>query len=235
MIPMHAQQPTESLHECDPTRVTAADVPLLGDNDQPGFDAADPIEAGQVASCNGTRIVLMRVPPAVPVRGPQAVQGQRDTARRALQDCARINRAPLDGWTQRPDGAPVSNNGWHWSIAHKRLWAGAVIARAPVGLDIEALIPRNADLFTQIADDREWELIGGPDWIRFFQIWTAKEATLKANGVGIGAWEDCRLMRVTTGNDPQMTVTFRQRAWRVEHTCFDDHIAAVARNARSSD
>jgi len=188
-------------------------------------DVAD----AQKIHCNGVAVFLLKIPQSAIERTPEAVQRQRVTARDALKLCARELGAPTDGWSQSPDGAPIPNNGWHWSISHKRSWAGAVISRDPIGLDIEAIQPRHNDLYGKVGSDREWDRLGGRTWDNFFTLWTAKEATLKANGVGIGLLSECRIERVESDVGPHMIASFAEQSWRIEHVYFNGHVAAVAR------
>ncbi len=118
-------------------------------------------------------------------RTPEQVQAQRDAARRALAHCAELCHAPTDGWQKNADNVPVPNEGFYWSVSHKREWAAAVIADHPVGIDIEKIAPRRNELvLDELATEEEWTIVGDRSWESFFRLWTAKEATLKANGVG---------------------------------------------------
>ena len=169
--------------------------------------------------------VLVPIPVLEERSPPQRVQQQRDYARRALRPCAGLCGAPTEGWLQSPDGAPLPLQGYHWSITHKRRWAAAVIADHPVGIDIEHIAPRRRNLFDAVGGEDEWRLLGDRSWHSFFRLFTAKEATLKANGVGIGYLSACRVVKVA---DARHVVTeFQGHAWRVEHFEHDDHIAAV--------
>jgi len=163
--------------------------------------------------------VVDRLPPR------QRVQQQRDYARRALRRCAGLCGAPAEGWLQSPDGAPLPQRIYHWSIAHKRRWAAAVIADHLVGIDIEHIAPRRHSLFDAVGGENEWRLLGDRSWHSFFRLFTAKEATLKANGVGIGYLSACRVVKVA---DARHVVTeYDGRRWRIEHCEHDGHIAAV--------
>jgi len=187
---------------------------------------ADDSAGCRLVHLGGVTLVLTEVPQTELTRSAVAVDNQRAAGRNALRRCSELHGAPRDGWDQRPDGAPLPNEGWYWSISHKRRWAGAVISRIPVGLDIEAVVPRKTPLYDEVGDQHEWVLVGGRNWPGFYRVWTAKEATLKANGVGIGKLADCRLVR-TIDSDHSIT-TFRGHEWYVEHLAFDDHLAAVA-------
>ena len=140
--------------------------------------------------------------------------------------CASRCGAPQDGWRKNIDDVPLPNDGFYWSISHKRQWAAAVMAREPVGIDIERIIPRRIELWDESASPEEWDLMGDRSWPAFFRIWTAKEATLKANGRGIGELHNCRVVEVP---DPlHMTLAFEGAFFRVEHYFLEDHVAAAA-------
>jgi len=169
--------------------------------------------------------VIAPVPQDAPYRSPRSVQRQREAARYALTDCAKRCGAPLDGWTQDRDDRPVPNEGYHWSISHGRGLAAAVVADEPVGIDVEEIQPRDRDLSEALATDAEWVIVGDRSWDSFFRVWTAKEATLKANGAGIAELLDCRLASIE--GDRQMTLVYGGRTWRVEQYFHENHVAAV--------
>ena len=159
------------------------------------------------------------------LRGPERVARQREFARRALAACAeRCGLAHLQ-WTKGENNVPQPCEGYHWSISHKPRWAAAVIADRPVGIDVEHVKPRREDLFDEIADQQEWSAVGGRSWPAFFRIWTAKEAVLKANGVGIGHLSDCKW--VESEGETRAVLEYKGCAWRVRHVFYGDHIAAV--------
>jgi len=168
--------------------------------------------------------VLMCIPDE-PLTPPQQVARQHSFARTALEACAIRNDAPLDGWEQDAGGAPRPQAGWYWSLSHKRRWAAAVIADRPVGIDVEHIVPRREALWDAVAFDAERALLGQRTWTTFFRIWTAKEAVLKAHGVGIGRLTDCRLVQVP--DDRGMVVMYLGHEWLVEHFLVGDHLAAV--------
>ena len=169
--------------------------------------------------------VIVPVAQDAPYRSPLAVQRQREAARCALTECARRCGAPLDGWTQDGKDRPVPNEGHYWSISHGRGLAGAVIAGKPVGIDVEEVIPRDRDLSRALATDTEWAIVGDRSWDSFFRVWTAKEATLKANGAGIAELLDCRLVGIE--GDRQMTLAYRGQSWRVEQCFHANHVVTV--------
>ncbi len=159
-------------------------------------------------------------------RTPEQVKAQRAAAQRALIQCAELCHAPADGWQKNADNVPVPNEGFYWSVSHKREWAAAVIADRPVGIDIEKIAPRRDDLvMDELATAEAWAIVGDRSWPSFFRLWTAKEATLKANGVGIGKFASCRLVRVP--DDRHMDLVYEDKLWHVEHFRHADHIVAV--------
>jgi 4'-phosphopantetheinyl transferase len=169
--------------------------------------------------------VLLAIPcdPAAPP--PQRVQVQRAHARRALRRCAELCAAPLDGWRQDERGAPLAQEGFFWSISHKRRMAAAVIAREPVGIDVELIAPRRDDLFDAVATEAEWSLFPDRSWLSFFRVFTAKEATLKANGLGIGYLAACK---VVEAGEARMILELEQRRFSACHAKHDDHLASVS-------
>ena len=169
--------------------------------------------------------VLVPIPVVEGLTTPQRVQQQRDYARHALRLCAGLCDAPADGWLQSPDGVPLPAYGYHWSISHKKRWAAAVIADHAVGIDIEHIAPRRHDLCDAVGGEDEWRLLGNRSWHSFFRLFTAKEATLKANGVGIGYLSQCRLLEVA--DDRHVVTRYDGQEWRVEHFEHDGHLAAI--------
>ena len=178
-------------------------------------------------------LAMVPVQPSARARSAKGVEQQRSASREALRLCAGRCGAPLDGWHHRANGAPVPNVGWFWSQSHKRCWAGACISREHVGLDIEAITPRRVELYEEIGSAEEWLLLGGRTWPHFFRLWTAKEATVKAHGLGIGALDMCQLSAVESAE--ALTMIFQEVPWRVWHVYFDNHLAAVATPIRTTE
>lgn len=174
--------------------------------------------------------VIVPIAASAPLRSPEHVEQQRRCAHQALRACARRCGAPPDGWTQDVDGVPVPNGAYHWSVSHKRHWATAVVADRPVGIDIEHLAPRQRMLHDALATDEEWAVLGGRSWEAFFRLWTAKEATLKANGRGIAGFLACRLIEAP--DDLHLTLEYDGKPWAVEHFHCADHIVSVTHDAQ---
>lgn len=186
--------------------------------------------------------VLVRIPHLGHVAGPQIISRQRDFSRIALLHSARLIGAPQGDWPTTAERVPIARDGFYWSIAHKPRFAAAVVAPQPVGIDIESVTPRGRDLSPAVASEEEWSKLQSPfgrdgtkgqktqkneaevDWLSFFQMWTAKEATLKANGKGIGGLKACRLEEIT--QTKHFMLQFEGRQFPVEHLLYAAHVAA---------
>lgn len=174
-----------------------------------------------------TRPTIIAVPIEPGLRSCQRVARQRAAARRALVRCAEACGLGDDGdWRQEADGAPmIRRDGFRWSVSHTRWWAGAVVADGPVGIDIECIRPRREEFLDEVATTDDWSIVGERNWENFFHLWTAKEATLKANGHGIGRFHRCKVLeREDAGS---MILRYEDRVWRVQFHRFADHLAAV--------
>ena len=79
-------------------------------------------------------------------------------------------------------GKPLSNDKC-FNISHSHDYIALVIDTVPVGIDIEMIRPVEEDLKNYISNEEENKYIH--DDASFFEIWTNKEALVKANGNGI--------------------------------------------------
>jgi 4'-phosphopantetheinyl transferase len=174
--------------------------------------------------------VLMSVPGGADLPRSQRLSAQRSVSRQAVDESARLCGLAPRGWPRDGRGVPVPADGIYWSLTHKPAWTAGVVSDDPVGIDIEAISPRrNTILFDKLAGADEWAIAGGRTWPNFFRLWTAKEATLKANSVGIGRLGECRVVAVH--DETHLTVAFQGREWTVEQFYHDGHVAAVTAGA----
>ena len=79
-------------------------------------------------------------------------------------------------------GKPISDTKY-FNISHSNGYIALVIDTVPVGIDIEVIRNSETDLRNYISNDEEKKYIHDDE--SFFEVWTNKEALVKANGNGI--------------------------------------------------
>lgn len=179
------------------------------------------------------RPVIMKVPETERFpRGKERVRSLSRLARQAAHISAHKSGLDLTEFRKDQDGAPIPTDGIYWSISHKSEYVGGVVATKPVGIDIEKKRPVNAGLMEKIAGQAEWALIGDRTTINFLRIWTAKEAVLKAMGVGFTGLSKCHIVEII--DDSRLVSVYEDKKWDVHHTWFTkDHIAAITQTGSS--
>ena len=183
-----------------------------------------------------TQVMLHPVVLAVPDTmltwtGRRKVLALSRLARAAARQSARRAGGLLGRLAKNSDNVPLPSNGWHWSVAHKPAFVAGVAGSAPLGIDIEPIQPRSRGLLDKIADPEEWRLGDEDEWHLFFRFWTAKEAVLKAVGMGLKGLSRCRVLAI---DDPCcMTLTYEGKTWTVHQSMRHGHLAAVASDGLS--
>jgi len=66
----------------------------------------------------------------------------------------------------------------------------------------------------------------------FFRFWTAKEAVLKAEGVGMTGLSSCVINRLC--DRQHLEIIYQDKKYLIEHVYFNGHIAAVVKNKLDS-
>ncbi|GMU37767.1 MAG: 4'-phosphopantetheinyl transferase superfamily protein [Phycisphaerae bacterium] len=160
------------------------------------------------------------------VPGRERMRRQREAAAQALDESARRTGLPVLRWERDAAGVPVFEQGVCWSLSHKTSVAAGVVATRPVGIDVEVIEPRNPGLWEYVASAREQTLLPHRDWATFFRLWTAKEAVLKANRVGLSKLDACRLVASPTLSGAALT--FEQSLWLVTFFASERILTAVA-------
>jgi 4'-phosphopantetheinyl transferase len=145
-------------------------------------------------------------------------------AREALKVSAEKSRMSLVELHKDEKGVPCPVAGNYWSLSHKPKYVAAVVSKDKVGIDIEEMQPRTESLFAHVASDEEWELME-KSWDTLFRYWTAKEAILKAIGIGISGLKTCRIISVPDEN--HITLDYKGQFFLVEQLRHKNHIVSV--------
>jgi len=121
----------------------------------------------------------------------------------------------------RADGRPYvrAEPDLHCSISHSHRLGVAAVSLAPVGIDIETILPRDPALLAYVAEETEAaalrELVESPAEL-LTVIWTLKEAAAKASGRGLGL--ALRRLRLTpTGADTYDIDGWTAVSYRIRH------------------
>jgi len=144
-----------------------------------------------------TDIVFVAVRPTAdqePERPPrERVQAQSRSARVALAEAAGSAGCGELSFEKDADDVPLPTEGWHWSVSHDAHLVAGAVTRGAVGVDLERAELRRVVDHESVLDSAERGILGPVDALAFARLWTAKEAVLKAAGVGLGELSACRL------------------------------------------
>jgi len=147
-------------------------------------------------------------------------------ARQALRASADKSGIRLGELVKDEEGRPCPDSGNYWSLSHKPRCVAAVVSDDRIGIDVEEMKPRTEPLFSYVAGDEEWGLVDR-SWDTFFRYWTAKEATLKVIGIGIGGLKTCRITAVP--DEKHVILDYRGDSFLVEQLRYRNHIVAVVK------
>ena len=92
---------------------------------------------------------------------------------------------------------------------------------------IERIEPRERELHDSLAGADEWAIMGDRSWPSFFRLWTAKEAILKAGGIGIADLLRCQLQTIAESSG--MTFHYQDQDWETQHHTHEEHIIAITK------
>ena len=171
-----------------------------------------------------------------PVILPVAKAGHKLSGSEKVARLSRISREALrlsaSKWdvtlgelVKDENDVPCPFDGHYWSLTHKSKYVAAVLSRDIVGIDIEEIKPRSKSIFSLVASDEEWDRAQDRSLDTFFRYWTAKEATLKATGVGIGGLKACRVVSIP--DEHHVVLDYRDHTFLVEQLYHKDHIVSV--------
>jgi len=160
--------------------------------------------------------------------GEEKVARLSSIAREALRLSAEKSGVVLRDLLKDEDDVPCPFDGNYWSLSHKPKCVTAVVSEERIGIDIEEIKPRSEAIFGLVASEEEWELGKDKSWDTFFRYWTAKEAALKAVGIGIGGLKACQVIWVPDEN--HIVLDYRGRLFHVEQTYYRNHIVSVLKD-----
>jgi 4'-phosphopantetheinyl transferase len=171
--------------------------------------------------------VIKAVPePERLLKGRDKVFALRRIARSALQCSAQFSDVALGSLEKAENGAPLPCNGIYWSLTHKERYVAAVTAPHPIGIDIEENRPCSDRLYQRLAAPREWELAREMTQTLFYRYWTAKEAVLKAVGIGLAGLTRCQIIEIL--DDTHLKLTYADMVWQVtQFWAAENHIVTV--------
>ena len=150
-----------------------------------------------------------------------------DHARQALAVSAGFAGVRLGELEKGGRGEPLPSNGVYWSLSHTPHYVAAVAAPHRIGIDIERIRPFTPAVRERVAGEEEWALAPDVDETVFCRFWTAKEAVLKAVGVGLGGLSKCSVIEII--DQGQLRLCFERQSWTVSHSlAAANHIAAVS-------
>ena len=152
-------------------------------------------------------------------------------ARRALKMAAQKSGVRPGELVKNNNGVPQPFDGIHWSISHKTRYVCGVVAPSQIGIDVERVRNFSAGLFKKTATDEEWALadMETGSTMAFFRYWTAKEAVLKATGIGIKDLLKCRVCQIF--DDNHLLIQYDGQDWLIEHFFFNDHVASIVKSS----
>jgi len=175
--------------------------------------------------------VIMEVPASArQLKGRETARALSQHARVALMLSAELSGVILGSLTKSERGAPLPSGGIYWSLSHTVEYVAAVTAPHPVGIDIEKIQPFTPALQERLAGRREWELAEIVDDVLFCRYWTAKEALLKAVGIGLGGLKECNIMEIR--DDRHLRLLYDEEGWIVSHSSIAPrYLAAITAGA----
>ena len=181
--------------------------------------------------------VVMAVPRQIRgLHGRQRTTALSRFARLSVHLSAKISGLGRIDCKKDAQGVPLPSGRVYWSVSHKPGMVCGVAAQRPVGIDIEKIKPVETGLFDKIVTPEEKKLFDNST-VRsrfqnhlvsvFFRAFTAKEAVLKENGIGIKGLGKICIEAVA--DDHQTMLRYCKRNYWVDHFYLDGHVASVTK------
>jgi 4'-phosphopantetheinyl transferase len=162
------------------------------------------------------------------VSGKEKVAALSRISREALRLSAEKSGVVLGELLKDEDDVPCPFDGNYWSLSHKSKYVAAVVGKEKIGIDIEEIKPRSESIFSLVASEEEWKPGKDRSWETFFRYWTAKEAVLKAVGIGVSGLKKCRVVSIPDKN--HIVLNYRGCFFRVEQLNYKNYIVSVLKN-----
>ena len=134
------------------------------------------------------------------------------------------------GFNQKPELTDITN--WHMNVSHSGDWILVVINTSNVGIDVEEIDTKFTfpDLLPTSFSEAEQQLIWADanPRLAFYQLWTRKEALVKATAKGLD--DDFRMIPSSTGTHTiDSHLLGADGDWTVQSfPVCDDYVGAVA-------
>ncbi len=165
----------------------------------------------------------LRVASSLPTR--LAAQERSQAGQRLLEETMR--ERGLAPWVPKrdPRGAPLPHDGWYVSKSHCPEAIAVALANTSIGVDIEPIRWSRVAQWERVVNHEERGLWQPLDALAFTRLWTAKEAVLKADGIGMGGLSGCRVLSV---EGPDCLVLRQGGLPRVVHQrTWANHVVSV--------
>jgi 4'-phosphopantetheinyl transferase len=162
------------------------------------------------------------------LKGRERVAFLSRLARCAVERSSQKTGSPIGCLKKDGKGAPIPSGVVHWSISHKPEYVIGVVSPIKIGIDIEKFRPYSQGLEKKVADLQEWELSNSDRSELLFRYWTAKEAVLKSEGMGLSGLSACKVVKVI--DKTNLIVSFQNKNRVIEHYFFKNHVAAIVKD-----
>ncbi len=124
----------------------------------------------------------------------------------------------------------LSKPSFSCSISHSQGIAIASSAQFDIGVDVEAICPRNSDMLEYIADKAETDLVNIENQDQLITtIYVIKEAVLKALGLGIGeGQQNFAIVRISQKLGNEYIISTPEAEWQVMVYYKDNYVIGIA-------